>query len=157
MRIFGELDRNEGHGSNDLSGSEGRGKERKPQGENSSHATGGEPAIKDGQAVEPREQMGFGAQEPEKDQSNAFAGGIPLADPAAHTRGGGKSGDRASDRIGEQRLEPAGDINTRAQLSSRRSNGGLWFALMVLALAVVGASAYLYLVCETTTSPFATA
>ncbi len=89
--------------------------------------------------------MGSGAQESEKDQSNAFAGGIPPADPTAQPRGGGQSGKRASDRIGEQRLEPAGDINTRAQLSSRRSNGGLWFALMVLALALVGASAYLYL------------
>ncbi len=89
--------------------------------------------------------MGYGAQEPEKDQSDAFADGIPQADPAAHSRGGGQYGNRASDRIGEQRLEPAGDTNTRAQLSSRRLNGGLWFALMVLVLAVVGASAYLYL------------
>ena len=145
MRILGDLDRNEGHGSNDLSGSRAAGRNGNHKGENSSRASGEEPAMKDGQAVEPREQMGSGAQEPEKDQSSAFAGGIPPADPTAHPRGGGKSGNRASDRIGEQRLEPAGDINTPAQLSSRRSNGGLWFALMVLALAVVGASAYLYL------------
>ena len=145
MRIFGELDRNEGHGSNDLSGSRagevnGKGKE-----ENSSHATGGEPAIENGHAIEPRQERGSGAQEPEKDQSSAFAGGFPLADPAAHPRGGGRSGIRVSERTGEQSLESAGDINTRAQLSSWRSNGGLWLALMILVLAVVGASAYLYL------------
>ncbi|MGD0458294.1 MAG: hypothetical protein ABSC21_11195 [Terriglobia bacterium] len=145
MRIFGDLDRNEGHGSNDLSGSRAAGGNGSHKEESSSHASGGEPAIKDGQAVEPREQMGFEAQESEKGQSNAFAGGSPLAGPTVHPRGGGQSGKRVSDRIGEQRLELAGDINTRAQLSSRRSNGGLWFALMVLVLAVVGASAYLYL------------
>lgn len=145
MRIFGDLDRNEGHGSNDLSGSRAAGGNGNHKGENSSRASGGETARKDGQVAEPREQRGFEAQEPEKDQSNAFAGGSPLADPTAHPRGGGQSGKRGSDRIGEQTLEPAGVINTRAQLSSRRSNGGLWFALMVLVLAVVGASAYFYL------------
>jgi hypothetical protein len=145
MRIFGELDRNEGHGSNDLSGSRAAGGNENGKEGNSSHATGGEPATKDGQVVEPRGQMDYAAQELEKNQSSAFAGGFPLADPAAHPRGGGQYGNRASERIGEQRSEPAGDINTRAQLSSGRSNGGLWLALMILVFAVVGASAYLYL------------
>jgi hypothetical protein len=145
MRIFGDLDRHEGYGPNDLLGLRAAGMKGNHTEENSSNAAGEEPAMKDGQAVEPREQMGFEAQESEKDRSSAFAGGSPLAGPTAPSRGGGQSGKRVSDRIGEQTLEPAGDINTRAQLSSRRSNGGLWFALMILVLAVVGASAYLYL------------
>ena len=42
-------------------------------------------------------------------------------------------------------LEPPEDINSREQLSSQRSNGGLWLALMILVLALAGASAYFYL------------
>ncbi len=131
MRILGDLDRTGAHGTNDLSGS------RPPGGEG--------PAMKDRQVVGSDEQMGSGVQESEKDQRSAFAGGIPQADPAAHLRGGGESGNRASDLIGGRRLEPAGDSYARAQLSSRRSNGGLWLALMILVLALVGASAYFYL------------
>ena len=145
MRIFGDLDRHEGHGPYDLLGLRAAGMNGNHKEEDSSHATGGEPAMKDGQVAEPREQMGSGAQESEKDQSRAFAGGSPLAGPTAHPRGGGQSGKRVSDGIGEQILQPASEVNTRAQLSSLRFNGGLWFALMVLVLAVVGASAYLYL------------
>ena len=131
MGIFGDLNGNGPHRTNDLSGSPA------PAGEG--------PAMKDGQVVGSDEQMGSGVQESEKDQRSAFAGGIPQADPAAHLRGGGESGYRANDLIGEQRLEPAGDSYARAQLSSRRSNGGLWLALMILVLALVGASAYFYL------------
>jgi len=131
MRILGDLDRTGAHGTNDLSVS------RVPAGEGS--------AMKDGQGVGSDEQMSSGVQESEKDRRSAFAGRIPQADPAAHLRGGGESGNRASDLIGEQRLEPAGDLYTRAQLSSRRSSRGLWFAVMILVLAVVGASTYLYL------------
>ena len=145
MRVFGDLDERESHEPNDLRGSRAAGRNGNHEEQNSSHAAGEEPAMKDRQAVEPREQRGSGTQASEKDQSNAFAGGIPPANPAAQPRGGGQSGKRVSDRIGEQILEPAGDTNSRAQLSSRRSNGELWFALMVLVLALVGASAYLYL------------
>jgi len=101
--------------------------------------------MKDGQVVGSNEQMGSGVPETKKDQRSAFARGIPQADPAAHPRGAGKSGNRTSDLIGEQRLEPPDDINSREQLSSRRSNGGLWLALMMLVLALVGASGYFYL------------
>jgi len=131
MRILGDLDNTGAHGSNDLSGSPA------PAGEG--------PAMKDGQVVGSDEQMGSGVQESEKDQRSAFAGGIPQADPAAHPRGAEKSGNRANYRIGEQILEPPDDINSREQLSSRRSNGGQWLALMILVLALAGASAYFYL------------
>jgi len=131
MRILGGLDRTGAHGTNDLSGS------RAPAGEG--------PAMKDGQVFGSDEQMGSGVPGSEKDRRSAFAGGIPQADPAAHLRGGGKSGNRANDRIGEQILDPPNDINSREQLLSRRSNGGLWLALMILVLALAGASAYFYL------------
>jgi hypothetical protein len=131
MGILGDLDRTGARGTNGLSGPRAR--------------AGEGPAMKDGQVVGSNEQMGSGLQESEKDQRSAFAGGIPQADPAAHVRGGGESGNRASDLIGEQRLEPPHDVKSREQLPSRRSNGGLWLALMILVLALVGASAYFYL------------
>ena len=131
MRILGDLDRTGTHGTNDLSGS------RAPAGEG--------PAMKDGQMVGSGEQRDSGVQESEKDQRSTFAGGIPQADPSAHLRGRGESGNRVNYRIGEQRLEPPDYINSQGQLSSQRSNGGLWLALMILVLALAGASAYFYL------------
>jgi hypothetical protein len=131
MGIFGDLNRTETHASNDPSGSQA------PAGEG--------PAMKDGQVDGFGEQIVSGVQESGKDHHSAFAGEIPQADPAAHIGGGGESGNRAGDLIGEQRLDPPGDFYTRAQLSSRRSSLGLWFALMILVLALIGAGAYLYL------------
>jgi len=109
MRVFGDLDERESHEPNDLLGSRAAGRNGNHEEQNSSHAAGEEPAMKDRQAVEPREERGSGAQVSEKGQSNAFAGGLPPANPAAQPRGGGQSGKRVSDRIGEQILEPAGD------------------------------------------------
>ena len=131
MGILGDLNEDEAHRTNDLS------EPRAPAGEG--------PAMKDGQMVGPDEQMGSGGLESEKDQRSAFASGIPQADPSAHLRGSGESGNRANDRIGERMLEPPEDINSREQLSSQRSNGGLWLALMILVFALAGASSYFYL------------
>ncbi len=145
MRILGDVSGNAGQGSNDLPGSMAAGRSGNHEGQNSRHVDSEEPAINDVQADEPRKQMGSGAQESEKDQSSAFVVGSPLADFTARPRGGGKSGNRANDRIGEQILDPPNDINSREQLLSRRSNGGLWLALMILVFALAGASAYFYL------------
>jgi hypothetical protein len=145
MRVFGDLDGNDGYGPTDPSGSRAAEGNANRKQQNLSYATGGEPAMNDGQAVEPREPMGSEAKQSEKDQSNSFVGGVPSAGPIAYPGGGWQSGKRVSDRIGEQRIEPAGDINSRAQISSWRSNGGLWLALMILMLAVAGSGAYLYL------------
>ena len=49
------------------------------------------------------------------------------------------------DPIGEQRLEPERYSNSPARLFARHTNGGLWFLLMVLTLAMLGAGAYSYL------------
>ena len=145
MRILGDLNGPENQEPDDSSrwtaaGKNGNGKE-----ENSSHPAGGEPARSDGPGVEPRDQAGPRAQEPEKGRNNAFAGGIPLAEPSPHHAAGGPFGEHSNDRFGEQRFEPEDAINARPQLSPRHSNGGPWFALMVLTLAAIGATAYCYL------------
>jgi len=145
MRVLGDLGGNESHGPNDPSGARAEGKNGNHQGKNSSRASGGEQARKDEQAVWTREQTDFAAQEPKQDRSNASVGGVPPPHPPEHPRTGSQHGRRTSDRIGEQRLEPAGGTYKEAQLSPRRSNGGLWFVLLVLALAVAGSSAFLYL------------
>ena len=49
------------------------------------------------------------------------------------------------DLIGEQRLEPARHSNSPARLFARHTNEGLWFLLMVVILAMLGAGAYSYL------------
>ncbi len=145
MRVFGDLDGNESHGPSDLSGARTGGGNGHHKAENSGRASGAEGPISDKQAVEPRIRVGAGVLEPETDAGDAFAGGTPPADPPARPRPGGQYGKRGGGRIDGQILEPAGDLPTRERVHARRSNGGLWFVLMVLTLALIGAGAYLYL------------
>jgi hypothetical protein len=141
MRILGDLDGSESHGRSDSRASGSNGSHEV---ENSSPPSGGE-SPKDEPAVEPRDQTGFAAPKPEHDPRKAFVGGVPSADPPAQPRAGGQFDHRTGDRIGEQRLERADEIDNRAQLSPRRSNLGVWFVLMVLALGLFGVCGYLYL------------
>ena len=144
MRVFGDL--NEDPAPNDPSGSRAAGMNGDLKEKDPSHATGEEPAAEDEQVVEAREHRGLGAQEPQRGKGSDYVGGIPSADPPTHRRDGRRYADRASDPISEQRLDAAGDPSSGAYISHRRSTGGLWFVLMVLSLALLGASAYGYLV-----------
>lgn len=75
--------------------------------------------------------------ERENNNSNNPSGSGPV--------GNDEDSEHARNRIEEQLQEPAGGANTPRYLSVRRSNGGLWFAFFVLALAVLGAAACGYL------------
>jgi F0F1-type ATP synthase membrane subunit b/b' len=126
MRILGDLDGNESRDRSDSIAYDGE-----------------SPKIE--QTVEPRNQTGFAARKTEHDPRKAYVGGIPSVDLPPQPRAGGEFDHRTSDRIGEQRLERADDIDNRAQLSARRSDLGVWFVLMVLALGLLGVCGYLYL------------
>jgi len=142
MRILGDLDENESdrHSNSIDSGSNGSHKV-----EGSLPPSGVELPKRDEQTVEPPHQRDFTARKPDYDPRKAFVGGIPSADPPPQTSARDQFGHRTSDRIDEQRLEPADDIGSRVQLSRRPSNLGGWFILMVLALGVLGVCGYLYL------------
>ena len=72
-------------------------------------------------------------------------GGVLPDNPTTNPHSDIQSRKHLSDRIGEQRLEPAGETKTPAYLSARRTNGGGWLVLMVLILALLGAGAYSFL------------
>ncbi len=142
MRILGDLDGNESH---DRPESMDSGRNGSREVENSLPPSGVEPPKRDEQMPEPRDQSDFAAQKPENDPRRAFVGGVPSADPPPQLPASGQPGHRTSDRIGEQRLDRAEDIDHRAQPTPRRSNLAVWFVLMVLALGLLGVSGYLYL------------
>jgi hypothetical protein len=126
MRILGDLDGNESRDRSDSIANDGE-----------------SPKIE--QTVEPRNQTGFAARNTEHEPGKSYVGGVPSVDPPSQHSDGGEFDHRTSDRIGEQRLERADEIDNRAQLSGRRSALGVWFVLMVLALGLLGVCGYLYL------------
>jgi len=107
--------------------------------------SGVESPKKDEQMIDPCDQRDFAARKPEYDPRRAFVGGVPSADPPPQPPASGKPGHRTSDRIGEQRLDRAEDIDHRTHPTPRRSSLGVWFVLMVLALGLLGVCGYLYL------------
>ena len=145
MRVFGDLNGPESHEPNDPPGSEITGKNGNLNEDNLSYAAGEASRLTDQRAVNPRDQMSSGAEKPEQDPRKAFAGGVLPDNPATHPHSDAQFGIHLSDRIGDQRLESRDHTKTPAQLSARRTNGGLWFVLMVLTLAMLGAGAYSYL------------
>jgi hypothetical protein len=84
-------------------------------------------------------------EKPEQDSRKAFAGGVLPDNPTTHPHSDAQSRKHPRDRIGDQRLEPAGDTKTPAHLPARRTDRGGWFVLMVLTLGLLGAAAYGYL------------
>ncbi len=145
MRILDDFDANEGYGPLDPSGSRPGGGNGNHKDEVSSRASSVEPALDDGQAGKSNEPKGSGAQKPEADPRNMFAGGSPSAEPPASPGGGRSHRRRISDRLDEQRLDHGRDTNPPVHSAPRRSIGGLWFVLMVLVFAGIGAGAYMYL------------
>jgi hypothetical protein len=145
MRVFGDLNGPENTARPDPLRSGAPGKNEDLNDENLSHAVGGESRPQGRRAGKSREQIMSLGLESEHDPRRVSAGGVLPADPSAHRLVDPEPGKRLSDRIGEQRLEPARGTNNPAQLSARRTNGGVWFALMILSLAMLGAGAYSYL------------
>jgi hypothetical protein len=117
-RVFGDLNPPDSHEPNDPSRSGITGKNRNLNDEN---------------------------EKPEQDPRKASVGGVLPDSPTTHPPSDAQSRKHLIDRIGDQRLEPAGETKTPDHLSARRTNGRGWFVLMVLILALLGAGAYSYL------------
>ena len=134
MRILGDLDRNEAHGTNDLS-RVARGIPARRRAGDERWASGWVRRTDGFRSTGIRER-------PAQCIRRWDSAGRPRCAPARRRE---IRQPRPATESVSKGWSLADDINSRAQLSSRRSNGGLWLALMILVLALVGASGYFYL------------
>ncbi len=145
MRVFGDLNGPEKPTAHDPLGSGADGERRNLNPENSPRAIGEDSNLNDRRDVRPSQPTASGGQEPAHDPKRDFVGGMLPPEPTPHLLKDSRPGKRPVDRIGEQRLNPAGDTNYPAHLYSRRTSAGAWFVLIIMILAMLGAGVYGYL------------